>query len=190
MAGTSVHQASTGTRRKLTRGTRQGSSIDETLSTATNPNTRTQTPSNYDKNHQGTGGQEQDNLDCDLETKDEEDIELPKVMKIVNSLKDFANVCEDKRDGVATTKQGRVDNHVGGGGEDGMVGRENPSNRNVFRNANKIIYPPGPNTSSFTKHERLLQDLVKTSPERSEPLQNKLDRDKEAGHGTTRMRGT
>ena len=33
-------------------------SFDETLRTATNPDTRTRTPSNYDKNQRGTAGQE------------------------------------------------------------------------------------------------------------------------------------
>ena len=51
-------------------------------------------------------------MDCDLELKDEEDTELPKVMMVVNSLKDCADVCEDERDGAASTKQGHVDNQV------------------------------------------------------------------------------
>ena len=70
-----------------------------------------------------------------------------------------------------------------------MAGREKPSNRKVFRDANKIINPPGYLIPSFTKHERLLQDLVKAGLEQGEPLQTKPDKDEGAGHGRTRMRG-
>ena len=108
---------------------REPASFDETPSTATNPDTTTRTPSNYNKNHRGTVGQEQDNSDCDLELKDGEDSELPKVVKVANSLKDCADVGEDERDGAAATKQGHVDDNVGGGDEDGIMGREKPSKR-------------------------------------------------------------
>ena len=78
-------------------------------------------------------------------------------MRVTDTLKDYADACEDKSDGAAATKQGYADNHVGG--KDGMVGREKPSNRNLFRNANNIVSPPGPTVPPFTKHARLPQEL-------------------------------
>ena len=64
------------------------------------------------------------------------------------------------------------------------------SNRNVFRNANNIISPPGHIALPFTKHDKLPKDLVKPGSERGEPPRSRPDRDEGAGHGTLRMRGT
>ena len=103
---------------------RDSASFDETLKTATNPGTMNQTPSNHGKNQRGTAGQEQDDSDCDLELKDGEDSELPKVAKVASSLEDCADVGKDVKDSAVRTKQGHVDDHVGGGDEDGiMTGR-------------------------------------------------------------------
>ena len=73
-------------------------SPDETPRTDTDLDAMIRTPTIYDENQRSTAGQEEDGSDCDLEPKDGEDSELPKAMKVSNSLEDLPDAGKDKRD--------------------------------------------------------------------------------------------
>ena len=126
-------------------------SSGETPKTDTDLNNMIRTPTNYNKNQRNTAGQEEDGSDCDLGPKGREDSELPKVMKVSNSLKDLADAGKDERDAAgyglrvmateadlgshtnpdatATTWQEHVDDCVGGGDKDGVMDQRKLSRR-------------------------------------------------------------
>ena len=73
-------------------------SSGETPKMDTDLNNMIRTPTNYNKNQRNTAGQEEDGSDCDLGPKGREDSELPKVMKVSNSLEELADAGKDERD--------------------------------------------------------------------------------------------
>ena len=130
------------------------------------------TSTNYDDSQGSTAGQKDDFSDNDLELKDGEVSELPKVMMVTDSLEDFADAGEDKTDAAgyelrvpateadleghtnpdasATVKQDHGDGCCGGGDEDSMMTRRKPSGGKTSPTSTMLSNHPASSPQPFS----------------------------------------